>query len=205
MSKTPVGVRVVGPLAVHADGFGSWLSGHWYAPLTATEQLRLMAHVSRWLASQGLDCSALTDEVAWDFLRARRTAGYRNLLSPRALVHLLDYLRLIGVVAEPVDPIAATPTAVLLQDYRRYLLGERRLMEGTVAGYEDLARRFLAYCGRQGALDLAAVTASGINGFVLDECHRRPSGSAKHVVTPLRSLLRFGQLRGLSLNTVQLR
>jgi hypothetical protein len=53
-------------------------------------------------ASEELDCSSLTDEVAGEFLRARRTAGYRNLLSPRALVPLLDYLRSVSAAPEPV-------------------------------------------------------------------------------------------------------
>jgi len=46
--------------------------------------------------------------------------------------------------------------------------------------------------------DLATVTAVHISGFVLDECQRSQSGSARHAVTPLRSLLRFCQLRGLT-------
>jgi integrase len=88
MNDTRMGVRLVGPLATHAEGFRLWLSEHCYAASTATDQLRLMAHVSRWLASQVLDCSSLTDEVAGEFLRARRMAGYRNLLSPWALAGL---------------------------------------------------------------------------------------------------------------------
>jgi hypothetical protein len=99
-----------------------------------------MAHVSRWLASQGLKCSALTDEAAGEFLRARRSAGYRNLLSPRALMPLLDYLRTIGVAPEPVTPVAITPAARLLQDYGRHLLGDRHLANGTVQGYVEVAR-----------------------------------------------------------------
>jgi site-specific recombinase XerD len=157
-----------------------------------------MAHVSRWLASQGLKCSALTDEAAGEFLRARRSAGYRNLLSPRALMPLLDYLRTIGVAPEPVTPVAITPAARLLQDYGRHLLGDRHLANGTVQGYVEVARRFLDYCAQRGASDLAAVTAEHLSGFVLDECEHRRNGSARHAVTPLRSLLRFCQLRGFT-------
>jgi hypothetical protein len=59
MSNACLGVRIIGPLAPHADGFRSWLSRQWYATVTAAEQLRLMAHVSRWMASQKLDCAGL--------------------------------------------------------------------------------------------------------------------------------------------------
>ena len=98
MSGACLGVRIVGPLALHADGFRSWLSGQWYATATATEQIRLTARVSRWMASQELDCRALTDEVVAEFLRTRRRAGYRKRLSPKALMPLLAYLRTIGAV-----------------------------------------------------------------------------------------------------------
>src|ERR1700730_10392885 len=109
MSELCLGVGITGPLAVHASGFCSWLNGRWYATVTATEQVRLLAHVSRWMASKGLDCPALTDEVAAEFLRTRRTAGYRNRLSPKALMPLLAYLRSVGAVPEPVTPVATTP------------------------------------------------------------------------------------------------
>ena len=198
MNDAHLGVRIDGPLAVHADGFRAWLDEQWYAPLTAVGQLRLMAHVSRWLALQELDCSALTDEVSAEFLRARRQAGYRNLVSPRALVPLMGYLRSIGAAPEPGLVVSSATGGELLGDFRRYLLDERRLVEGTVQNYLRVCGRFLEYCAQCGAADVSSVTADHISGFVLDERGRRQSGSAKHVVTPLRSLLRFCQRRGFT-------
>lgn len=81
MGESHFGVRMAGPLALHADGFREWLIEPWYSPVTAVGQLRLMAHLGRWLTSEGVDCLALTDEVAAEFLRARRAEGYRNLVS----------------------------------------------------------------------------------------------------------------------------
>jgi integrase/recombinase XerD len=189
------GVRVSGPLASHADGFYSWLvDRRFYAPLTAGGHLRLMAHVSRWLLSRDLDGAALTDDLALEFLAARR-AGYRNLRSPRALTPLVAYLRQVGVAPEPVS--AAAP-ADLLRSFHRYLTVERRLVAGSVDNYVQNARRFLAFCADHGVTDLAGVSADQLSGFVLSERVRRPSGSARHAVTPLRALLRFGQLRGLT-------
>jgi integrase/recombinase XerD len=46
-------VKVVGPLAPYALGFGQELVRRGYTDLSAAEQLRLMAHVSRWMASEG--------------------------------------------------------------------------------------------------------------------------------------------------------
>ena len=47
-------VRITGPLAPYAPGFGRELRSRGYTHLSAAGQLRLMAHVSRWLASEGL-------------------------------------------------------------------------------------------------------------------------------------------------------
>ena len=196
MKGTYQGVRVCGPLASHADGFYSWLvDRRFYSALTAVGHLRLMAHMSRWLVSRDLDCAALTEDLVLEFVAARRAAGYRHLRSPRALPPLLAYLREIGAAPKPVS--AAVP-ADLLQSYRRHLTVERQLVAGSVDNYVQLARRFLDFCAQQGVTDLAGVKADQLSGFVMSERARRPSGSARHAVTPLRALLRFGQLRGLT-------
>jgi integrase/recombinase XerD len=195
MMDTYQGVRVCGPLAAHAAGFYSWLvDRRFYAPLTAVGHLRLLAHASRWLLSRDLDGAALTDDLVLEFVAARR-AGYCNLRSPRALAPLVAYLRQVGAAPEPAS--AAAPTD-LLQSFRCYLTVERRLVAGSVDNYVQNARRFLAFCADQGVADLTGVRADQLSGFVLSERVRRPSGSARHAVTPLRSLLRFGQLRGLT-------
>jgi integrase/recombinase XerD len=48
------GVRVTGPLQAHARGFSEQLTKLGYTRLSVADQLRLMAHLSRWLASRGL-------------------------------------------------------------------------------------------------------------------------------------------------------
>ena len=46
-------VRVTGPLAPFADGYADALRQWGYTPLSAVHQVRLMAHLSRWLAERG--------------------------------------------------------------------------------------------------------------------------------------------------------
>lgn len=198
MNDGCLGVRIVGPLGPFAEGFRLWMNGRWYAETTATEQLRLMGHLSRWLDANGLDCVALSDEVAGSFLRARRALGYHNLISPRGLAPLLEYLRSVDAVPEPSTPLAATATARLLQRYRQYLLEERGLVTGTVDNYVAVSGRFLQYCEQRGISELSAVSAELVSDFVLVEARRRRNGSAKHAVTPLRSLLGFCQMHGLT-------
>lgn len=43
------GVRVSGPLEEFAEGFAAELSGLGYSPRGGEAQLRLMAHLSRWM------------------------------------------------------------------------------------------------------------------------------------------------------------
>jgi integrase/recombinase XerD len=186
-------VRVCGPLAEYAAGFAVRLGEAGYTPLSAANQVRVLAHLSRWMESRGLAPGSLTAERAEEFLRARRDAGYTCWLSARGLVPLLGYLRSLGVVPEPGHPAAVSAVDVLLERYRGYLAGERGLAAHTVSYYLAEARGFLA--GREGSL--AGLTAAEVSGFVAAQCRRRGTGSAKILVTALRSLLRFGVLEGL--------
>jgi len=71
-------VRVSGPLAPFAAGFTAALSAAGYAPGSATTQLLLLNHLSRWLAAQGLGVQDLTDERIEAFFAARRAEGRRS-------------------------------------------------------------------------------------------------------------------------------
>jgi len=102
--RRPSGVRVTGPLAAYASGFGAFLAGEGYAPSSVEDQLRLLAHASRWLAEQGLDASGMTPQRAELFRVARQSEGYVRPGSARGLAPLLGYLRGLGVVPEPAAP-----------------------------------------------------------------------------------------------------
>jgi antibiotic biosynthesis monooxygenase (ABM) superfamily enzyme len=82
----PSRVRITGPLAAFADGFAAELSKQGYRPNAAANQLQLLAHLSRWLASRRQDATTLTDSVLDEFLNARRAQGYTLWLSSKALV-----------------------------------------------------------------------------------------------------------------------
>jgi integrase/recombinase XerD len=81
----PARVRVAGPLEPYAAGFAAELSRLGYTKNATTDQLRLLAHLSRWLAAEGLSAADLTAAVADAFLAARRGAGYTLWLSRKAL------------------------------------------------------------------------------------------------------------------------
>jgi integrase/recombinase XerD len=74
-------VRVAGPLAPFAAGFAEELARLGYTPLSASNQMRVLAHASRWLQAQGLEAGEFTPERAGVLLRARRAEGYTCWLS----------------------------------------------------------------------------------------------------------------------------
>jgi hypothetical protein len=55
MTTVPCWARVRGPLAPYAEGFRVELERLGYTPLTAATHVRLLAHLSRWLARAGDD------------------------------------------------------------------------------------------------------------------------------------------------------
>src|SRR5262249_60734052 len=54
---SPSWARVGGPLAPYAGGFRAELERLGYTPLTAATHVRLMAHLSRWLARGGVEAA----------------------------------------------------------------------------------------------------------------------------------------------------
>jgi hypothetical protein len=192
--------RVVGPLAVHADGFRCELAGLGYTPGSAELQVRLMGQLSRWLMEQSLGPSELDRSRVAQFL-ACHGQGRNRVPTERSLVPLLGYLRRLGVAPEPA-PTPLTPVEELVVRYGRWLVGQRGLADRTVGRYQAAARRFLEE--RERALDAGGgngaedLTGADVTGFLLRECTRLSVGSAKGRVAELRSLLRFLYLEGVT-------
>ncbi|MCX2934265.1 site-specific integrase [Mycobacterium sp. CVI_P3] len=194
---SPDRVCVTGPLAAFSSGFAAELVRLGYRPNASANQLQLMAHLSRWMMQHGLAADGLTASVLADFLAARRAAGYRLWLSPKALTPLLEYLR--GVDVTPVEPEPQPGGAVetLLARYRGYLVSERGLSAATAALYAHLTRPLLASRMAGGELDVASLTAADVIGFVRVSCPGRAVGTAKLIVTAVRSLLGFLHVEGV--------
>ncbi|MGO9495800.1 MAG: tyrosine-type recombinase/integrase [Solirubrobacteraceae bacterium] len=190
-------IRVTGPLEPYVSGFVTELVERGYTPVSVAHQLRLMAHVSRWLASEGFGPDDLSSVRVEQFVAARRAAGYVNYVTVRALAALLEYLRGVGVVPPGGEP-ALSGVEELLGRYRAWLCSERGLAEVTVRNYADMVRPFVASrLNMAGELDLRSLSAADVLAFVLAQCpHRRP-GSAKLLVTALRSLLGYLHVVGL--------
>jgi site-specific recombinase XerD len=159
--------------------------------------LKDLGQVGVWLSGVGLRASEFNEERALAFLAARRAAGHRRILGPRAMAPLVSFLREAGVV--PAERPLATPLSVLLGQYRAWMIHERGLAAMTVLRYENAARRFLreqAFADEQ--FEPTALIGADINAFLLRECARVSAGSAKGRVAELRSILRFLYLQGIT-------
>jgi len=192
--SVPARVIVGGPLGVHATGFWAELIEQGYTPWSATSQLRLMAHLSRWMDREHLEPLGLSDQDVERFLLERRAAGHTGLLSSRALVPLLGYLRARGAVADTA-PATGGPLDLLLAEFADYLVVERGVQPGTSAYYQRIARSFLSELASPDGLGKVGVTASDVTGFMLARA-RRGGGSLAHEAAGLRCLLRFLHVQG---------
>jgi integrase/recombinase XerD len=188
-------VRVTGPLAMYADGFRVDLAARGYGAGSADRNLRTLAHVSRWMDGRGLSAGELSAARLEEFLQARRREGYHHALSIRAVMPLVSYLRRAGVAAVPPEAGAGGALEQVAGEYWRYLVSERALTAAVVRRYTRLAGEFLAACERDGR-GLDGLTAAWVTEYVVAQCRGRPAGSAKLVVTALRSVLGFLFLTG---------
>lgn len=194
--SNPRAVRIQGPLATYVEGFRDELAGQGYVDGSAAMHLQLMAHVSRWLDGHRLGVGDLTPERVDDFIQDRRCAGYSAHVSRCSLVALTGYLARLGVLG-PFPVVAATPDDLVVGAYRRYLEIDRGLAATTIDHYVKIARDVLVGWRDEGR-ELAVVTAADVSELVLRESRQRNVGSAKALVTGLRSWLRFLNAEGLT-------
>ena len=194
-----IGVRISGPLAGFAEGFGAELTQLGYAPASVRLQMKVVADLSDWLLNHGMVAADLRSSDLGRFLRDRRAAGYTRYASFKAVRPVLDYLERLEVMPPQTEDAVLSQVDVVLDRFWRYLTVERALAAATARGYTDMVRPFLQ--GRLSAdcraLDLEHLTAADVVSFVVARCPRQSRGAAKLTVTALRSFLRFLHLDGV--------
>lgn len=187
---------VNGPLAPYVPGFAQELRRQGYTRTSAEQHVGFVAQLDRWMLAEHLEVEDLTAPVIERYLGARRAAGYVNYRSAKAMRPLLGYLRPLGVLPPPERKAVTSPAEEVLEDYRCYLVGERGLTAGTARCYLDAVRPFLACRLAAGEAGLEGLGPEDITGFVVATCPGRATGTAKLIVTSLRSLLNFLYLKG---------
>jgi integrase/recombinase XerD len=181
MRKT-IRVRVRGPLVTHVSGYSAALSSQGYTDFSIANQLRLTAHLSRWMEQRAITATQITDCVVERFIVERRET-HTMFRTSRALVPLLAYLRSVGALVEALPP--SPPADPVLRAYAASLY-ERGLKPRRVRDYIAVAGQLLT--GRSAA----GLTAADVTAHVRMHADD-PSLSER--LTALRSALRFLFLR----------
>lgn len=189
------GVLVAGPLEGVAVRFADELLRRGFRRKSLMNQLRLLAHLSRWLEAQGVDAGSLTSEQIELFLVERRRS-HTGLFSRKALGPLLAWLAGEGVVPPSAAMAPAVTDAPELVRFEEYLREERRLAGSTISANMARARRFWA--GYVPAGGVRALTAAEVTRALLDEGATRKPVSVKAFGYTLRSLLRFFFITGIT-------
>ncbi len=184
-----------GPLGPYIDAYAAELHAEGYAPQSAEVKLRLVADFSRWLAKHRLLPSEITLDHLSSYLRSRR--GHRR---PRrddrvTLRRFWNLLRRQGVAPDPAVP-ARTPAAQVRDSFRCFLRQERGLAPATLVNYLRFAGEFLAARFGTGPVDLGALRASDVTGFVQRRAATLGGKQAQMLTTALRAFLRFARYRG---------
>ncbi len=190
-------VKVAGPLMPYAEGFGRALTGLGYTDLSAGEQLRLMGHLSRWMAAQRLEVAALDGGLVEKYCEDRRAQGYTARLAPSSLGRLLGFLRDEGVLLAVPGPTAPVgPDGQLLARYQAWLVGERGLADRVVARWMKVAALFVAdHPGLP--TGTGAIGAAEVAAFLASELPCRTASPAQELAAALRSFLRFLHVEGV--------
>lgn len=188
LSSTPHRVQISGPLMEYVRGFEAALLRSGFLPSSVEGQMRLVAHLSRWLKSNGNTLPDLTNEQIEAFLKERK-ATHTALFTRRALQHLLNWLVEQGVITTKVANGSPPKMLAVLLRFETYLLVERRMQERTTEAYVSRVNRFLTkHAPDEGILD---VTASDITRALLAEGETRAPASVNKFRNALRAFFRF--------------
>ncbi|MGI8684913.1 MAG: tyrosine-type recombinase/integrase [Acidimicrobiales bacterium] len=190
-------VKVDGPLAPYSERFGRELVDRGYTDLSTAEHLRLMGHLSRWMADKGLDAAGVSAEHVEEYCRVRRAQGYTARLTPSSLGRLREFLRDQGALASPSGPeLPASSDQRLLARYEHYLVAERGLVERVVSMWLKVAVLFLIeHPGL--AAGATRIGVAEVSAYCTRELPRRSRSAARNLAAALRSFLRFLHVEGV--------
>lgn len=188
-----------GPLSPHLTAFVASLIDQRYAIVCLRAKAWRAAAFDAWLCKQGIDLADLCEAHIEQFSRRNYQPRSDCRSKPRrheasALQQLLRYLQAQGLCAATAE--RTLPADALLAGFEQFLLRDRGLAVSTTGGYRASVREFLVDRFGRERIDLGALRAMDIIGFVQRQPKRARPHALKHLVTALRAFLRWGQYRG---------
>ncbi|MFQ5859123.1 MAG: site-specific integrase [Anaerolineae bacterium] len=186
-----------GPLGSYLDSYAAQLHAEGYARRSARVQIRLIADFSRWLGQKAIPPNAIVIQHTADYLCHRKRRGYRPTRGhPAALTRLLKLLREQGVIARELPQATTTPSERWVEEFEFYLQKERALSLVTRINYRGFIQQFLTSRFGSGPIELSALCATDVTGFVWRQAAHLRSVRVQKMTTALRSFLRFARYRG---------
>ena len=195
--KRPSRLRVEGPLARYLEPYAEYLADQGYSQISYWKKTFLVSEFSRWLGKNKIPAEEITTDHEEAFLRysARKRCAKNG--DRIAISGVTNWLQEQGVLQLPSETVRDTSEIDrVLQEYRAYLREERGLASATIDNYAGSVRRFLTCVYGDEALRLTELRAKQITDFIRGIAPRdRTFAAAKHMVTALRSFLRFARYR----------
>ena len=180
-----------GPLGACIDAFAQELADRGYAVWTAKYAMRLLAALSTWLVQEGRTIANLDEPTLDTFLRCRYRAFRRHRDDRAVLALLLAYLRAQGMGAPVVERPAADAGSRIRETFQQHLLSQRSLAPSTVRTYLDTVGHFIDWCFARQSLELGALCAQDVTGFMLEQARRYSAAHTQLIASGLRGFLRF--------------
>lgn len=160
------------PLGGHMDAYVRFVAEQGYTPNSIRSQIVAIEDFGRWLRQKHIDVSSLDTDTIDRFLRTRRRPVAVRRGEARALDRFLFLLRQRGVVQHCPDQPIETARQRVVEEFRRYLLQERRLCPATLHNYVPVADQFLSERFAGKAFQLSAVRAVDVTGFIRRHAHQ---------------------------------
>ena len=114
--------------------------------------------------------------------------------TPKTFVWLTGFLSDVGMEPAPDPAPPRSPTEVLIERYRRFMVDERALEPATVTNYVRSLRVFLR---EHTDRPLEAIESGDVSRFMTRQCRRLSSRGLERMATSLRSFFRFALIEGL--------
>ena len=185
-----------GPLGIHVDAYEALLREHGYSRGSTYVHLHIVADLSRWLRRRRLDAGDVDECTVERYLQSRQrfVDTYRG--ASFVPYKFLGMLRDRRIVTHKTVPIVVDPREIVVDAFRQYLSQERGLSVSTQCNYTRFAHQFLRERFGRGSLELSALSATDVTGFIRRHAHERSARSAQHIVGSLRAFLRYLRYRG---------
>lgn len=192
-----------GPLATVFDSYVGHLKDRGYGRFTIQQYVQAVEHFGGWLARRGhlladIDLSLVGEFLAGHLARCRcRRQRLRVVPTARAaLRQLLAVLPAAGV-ERPVATPSTTSVDGVIAAFDHHLVQTCGLAAATRHSYRREVRALLVARFGTGAVNLAALGPTEVQGFVTTRAQRLCPASANGVSNAVRALVRYLALQGI--------